>query len=260
MPARTRSRRILAERSHGGALLRVTLDAPPGNIIDIPMMEDLSRILRREGRAPSLKAILFEGAGDHFSYGVSIEDHRPERVKRMLAAFHGIFRLLARLDRVLVAAVRGQCLGGGMEIACFCHRVVAHPEARLAQPEIDLGLFAPVASLILAGRASRGVAEELCLTGRPLNGREAAEAGLVDEVADDPRRAAEEWIARSILPKSAAALGRAVSAVRLRTHRDLLEGLARVERIYLRDLMKTADAREGIEAFLARRRPVWKDR
>ena len=74
MPARTRSRRILAERSHGGALLRVTLDAPPGNIIGIPMMEDLSRILRREGRAPALKAILFEGAGDHFSYGVSIQD------------------------------------------------------------------------------------------------------------------------------------------------------------------------------------------
>ncbi len=252
--------RIIAERLHGGALLRVTLAAPPGNVLDIAMLRSLTRLLEREGRATRLKAILFDGAGGHFSYGVSVEEHRPERARAMLRSFHGLVRRLARLHRVLVVAVRGQCLGGGMELACFCHRVVAHPEARFAQPEIGLGLFPPVASLILARRAGQAVADEACLTGRSFTAREAQSLGLVDEVADDPPRAAEDWIAHQILPKSAAALSRAVRAARLRWNAEFLKDLAAVERIYLYDLMKTADAREGIEAFLAKRKPVWKDR
>lgn len=252
--------RIRVERPHGGAVLRVTLDAPPGNILDIPMIDALARALRREGRSASLRAILFEGSGDHFSYGVSVQDHRPDRARKMLRSFHGLFRLLLRLDRVLVAAVRGRCLGGGMELACFCHRVFAHPEASLAQPEIDLGVFAPVASLILARRAGQAVADEACLTGRQFGSGEALAAGLVDEVSADPRRAAEDWLARAILPKSAAALRRAVRAARASWSAAFLRDLAAVERLYLDDLMKTWDAREGIEAFLAKRKPVWRDR
>jgi len=278
--------RVIAEPLLGGAVVRLAFNAPPGNILDIPMMDDLTRALRRaaggegvaagraagtsgrrkaragggEGRAPALKAILFEGEGPNFSYGASIEDHRPARVGRMLKSFHAVFRALARMDLVLVAVVRGRCLGGGMELACFCHRVFADPGARLAQPEIDLGVFAPVASLILARRAGQPVADEACLTGRSFTAAEALEAGLVDEVAADPRHAAEEWLRAGIIPKSAAAIGLAVRAARLRWLGGFLKDLAQVERLYLRDLMRTADAREGIEAFLAKRPPVWKDR
>jgi cyclohexa-1,5-dienecarbonyl-CoA hydratase len=256
----SRRGRVIAEPLLGDAVVRIAFDAPPGNILDIPMMDDLTRALRRAARAPALKVILFEGEGPNFSYGASIEDHRPARVGRMLRSFHALFRALARIDRVLVAVVRGRCLGGGMELACFCHRVFADPGARLAQPEIDLGVFPPVASLILARRAGQPVADEVCLTGRSFTAAEALEAGLVDEVAADPRRAAEEWLRASIIPKSAAAIRLAVRAARLRWNDDFLKNLARVERLYLRDLMRTADAREGIEAFLAKRPPVWKDR
>lgn len=248
------------EETHGGSILRVTLDAAPGNILDIPTIENLGRVLKRRERSAPLKAILFDSSGEHFSYGVSIQDHRPARARRMLRSFHGLFRILLRLDRVLVAAVRGKCLGGGMELACFCHRVYAGPEARLAQPEIGLGLFAPVASLILARRSGQGVADEACLSGRTYGAEEALAAGLVDEVAADPERAAREWIERAILPKSAAALKRAVRAGRVSWRSAFLRDLASVERLYLDDLMATADAREGIEAFLARRKPAWKDR
>ena len=86
--------RICLEKMHGGAILRVTLDAPPGNILDIEMIEGLGSALRREARAARLKAILFDGSGQHFSYGVSVRDHRPARARRMLRSFHGLFRLL----------------------------------------------------------------------------------------------------------------------------------------------------------------------
>ena len=253
-------KRVASERLHGGAALRLVLDAPEGNILDIAMMEELSAAVEAAHGDPHLKAVIFEGAGRHFSYGASIQEHRPERVGAMLAAFHGLFRRLAGLDRTLIAVVRGQCLGGGMELACFCHRVFAHPRARFAQPEIELGVFAPVASLILARRAGQGVADDVCITGRTLTAREALENGLVDALAQDPRRAVERFIARHLLPRSAASLLRAVRAVRLQWNRAFLRDLAEVERLYLDDLMKTEDARAGIEAFLSKRRPDWKDR
>jgi cyclohexa-1,5-dienecarbonyl-CoA hydratase len=252
--------RIVLERSHGGVVLRVVLDTPPGNILDIATLSELGRRLSAEGSAPALKAIVFEGAGAHFSYGVSIEEHRPEKVEEMLQTFHGLFRTLLGLDRVLIAVVRGQCLGGGLELASFCHRVFAHPRARLGQPEINLGVFPPVASVILPLRCGQSAADEICLTGRTLSAREALGLRLVDEVAADPRRAAFRFIAKHLLPKSAASLARAVRAVRLRMSGAILNDLAVTEHLYLDDLMRTHDAREGIEAFLAKRTPKWKDR
>ena len=252
--------RVVLERSHDGAVLRVVLDAPPGNILDIATLSDLNRKLAAAGSAPALKAIVFEGAGGHFSYGVSIEEHRPGTVEEMLRTFHGLFRTLQRLDRVLIAVVRGRCLGGGLELASFCHRVFAHPRARLGQPEINLGVFPPAASVILPLRCGQAAADEICLTGRTYSAREALKLGLVDEVAADPGRAAGRWMVKHILPKSAAALARAVKAVRLRYGAAIDNDLAATERIYLEDLMRTHDAREGIEAFLAKRAPRWKDR
>jgi cyclohexa-1,5-dienecarbonyl-CoA hydratase len=252
--------RVVLKRSHGGAVLRVVLDAPPGNILDIATISDLNRRLSAEGSASARKAIVFEGAGGNFSYGVSIEEHRLETVEAMLRTFHALFGTLQRLDRVLVAVVRGRCLGGGLELASFCHRVFAHPKARLGQPEINLGVFPPVASVILPLRCGQAAADEICLTGRTYTAREALKLGLVDEVAADPGRAADRFIAKHILPKSAAALARAVKAARLRHGAALDSDLAATERLYLEDLMRTHDAREGIEAFLAKRAPKWKDR
>ena len=251
---------VRSESLHGGAVLRLTLQAPPGNILDIPMIERLRAALDGGGRAAGLKAILITGAGENFSYGVSVQDHRAATAGAMLRAFHGIFRALAGLDRVVVSTVRGACLGGGMELACFAHRLFAHPRSTFGQSEIKLGLFAPVGSLILARRAGQAVADEACLTGRTYDGIEARDLGLADETADDPAAAAEDWIAREILPKSAAALARAVRAARLRYNAEFLHDLEIVERLYLDDLMRTEDAREGIEAFLAKRPPSWKDR
>ncbi|PYT37256.1 MAG: hypothetical protein DMF52_03620 [Acidobacteria bacterium] len=190
--------RVVLERLHGGAVLRAILDAPPGNILDIATLSDLNRRVAAEGGSKALKAIVFEGAGPNFSFGVSIQEHRTDTVEEMLRAFHDLFRTLLRLDRVLVAVVRGRCLGGGLELASFCHRVFAHPRARLGQPEINLGVFPPLASVILPLRCGQAVADEVCLTGRTFSAREALARRLVDEIAADPRRAADRWIAKHL--------------------------------------------------------------
>lgn len=251
--------KIALEQKEGGAIWHVFLDDPKANVLDAVMTESLTGVFQDAKEASDLKVVVLEGVGDHFSFGASVEEHRPDHVEVMLRGFHGLFRTMADTSVVVLAAVRGQCLGGGLELASFAHRIFASPEARLGQPEIRLGVFAPAASVLLPERLGRPAAEDLCLTGRVLTGLEAGDLGLVDVVAEDPTDAALTYARDLLLPHSAAALRRAVRAVRLGLNRRLREDLNEIERIYLRDLMRTADATEGIEAFLEKRRPVWRN-
>jgi len=253
------TQKLQVTQSHESAVLHVRLNAPPGNILDITMIEELRAVLR-EGAEEPIKALVFEGAGAHFSYGASIEEHRADQVAQMLKRFHALFRELLAFSRPTVAVVRGACLGGGLELASFCTRVFAAPESRLGLPEMKLAVFPPLGSLLLPGRVGRSFAEELCLTGRVLDAQQAQRAHLVDQVADDPAAAAVAWIEEHLLPKSATALRFAVQAVRQTSRAAFLEGLDALERVYVSELMQTHDAQEGIEAFLEKRSPHWKNR
>lgn len=252
--------KIRVQSEKDGAILRLVLDAPPGNVLDLEMIEGLRAAVSRAGREPALKALVFEGAGHHFSYGASVPEHQPGEVDRMLPRFHDLFRDLMDLARPALAVVRGKCLGGGLEVALACNWIFASPDAQLGQPEIRLGVFAPLASLLLPERVGRANAEMLCLSGRVVAAEDALEMGLVDYVAEEPGEAAEVWIEQNLLPHSAAALHHAVLAVRCTMRESFLRGLDEVERMYLRELMRTEDAREGIAAFMEKRPPVWKNR
>ncbi len=240
-----------------GRVARVTIDGGDGrkgNVIDLPLLGALRGALAEAAR-PGVKAVLIEGAGDDFSFGASVEEHRPDRVERFLAAFHDLFRWMADVPQVRLAVVRGQCLGGGLELALACQRIVAAPGARLGQPEIRLGVFAPVASVLLPARVGQAAADDLLLTGRSVTADEALHLGLVDEVADDPLEAARAWVATHVVPLSSSSLRFAARAAHVGLAAALRDRLAEVERLYLDELMATADAVEGITAFLARRPP-----
>lgn len=247
-------REILEE----GQVWRLVLNRPKANVIDAAMTAALEAFFLEAAGTPELKAIRLEGEGAHFSFGASVEEHRPETVASMLATFHRLFRTMAEAAVPVVAVVRGQCLGGGLEVAAFAHRLIAAPGAMLGQPEIRLGVIAPAASVILPQRMGRPAAEDLCFSGRIIPAEEALALGLVDEVADDPAAAAQAWI-RTLLPHSASSLRFAVRAARLDFDRRLHEDLPEVERLYVDELMKTADAVEGIAAFLEKRRPTWRN-
>lgn len=258
MTVETAPVRTSLEENHG--LLRVTLARPKGNVLDSAMIEALRAALVERSGDPEVRAVLFDAEGNNFSFGASVEEHRPETVGSMLPAFHGLFRDLAECGRVLLAAVRGNCLGGGLELAAFCQRVFAAPGARLGCPEIRLGVFAPVASCVLPARVGQRHADDLLLTGRTVESAEALSIGLVDEISEDPAAAALAYFRAHFAGASASSLAFAVRAARSGLHREFETRLAELERVYLDGLVPTADAREGIEAFLEKREPRWRHR
>ncbi len=250
---------VRLEKAEGGAVWRVLLATPKANILDMEKSEILASIFEQAGREPGIKAVILEGEGPHFSFGASVREHLPDRCAEMLRGFHALFNGILDASVPTLAAVRGQCLGGGLELAAFCDHLVAAPDARLGQPEILLGVFAPVASLLLSERMGRGGAEDLLLSGRSLTAEEARERGLVDEIAGDPAEAAMAYARQHLLPRSASSLRWAVRAARHGFARRFRSELAELETIYLRDLMGTADAIEGLQAFLEKRPPRWRD-
>lgn len=250
---------VTIERLDDGALWRVVMGGSKGNVLDAGLTDALSAAFAEAARTPRLAAICLEGAGAHFSFGASVAEHLPGAVAGMLGRFHGMLLALVDSGVPVLAAVRGQCLGGGLELVTLCHRVFAARGATLGQPEIALGVFAPAASVVLPERIGRRHAEDLCISGRSVGAEEALAMGLVDELTDgDPADAALAWARKHVLPRSASSVRFAVRAVRTSLRARLATELPAIERLYLDDLMATSDAVEGLTAFLERRPPVWR--
>jgi cyclohexa-1,5-dienecarbonyl-CoA hydratase len=236
---------------------RITLNDPPLHILDITLLEELRDTLGsiRNDR----HALILDATGEKaFSAGASVQDHLGDRVETMLGHFHDCFRMLARLDLVTVALVRGAALGGGCELALACDFVLASDRARFGQPEIQLGVFPPVAAYQLSRQTTPRKGLELLLTGDPVDASTAERLGLVNAVfpAAEFDTRAEEWLAR-IYCQSASTLRMTKKAFRLAQSEEFEERLARVERLYLEELMQTGDANEGLNAFVEKRKPVW---
>ncbi len=243
-----------------GQVWRLTLATPKANILDQEKSLLLTSFFDQARSDATLKVIILDSEGPHYSFGASVEEHLPGRYESMIPTFHRLLYALLNAQVNVFAAIRGQCLGGGLEFVSLAHRIFAHPEARFGQPEIRLGVFPPVASVYLSERTGRGAAEDLCLSGRSIETPEAHRIGLVDQVEEDPTAAALAWAREHYLPRSAKSLRLAVQAVRHGLNRRFREELAAVEKLYLGDLMATEDALEGLTAFVEKRPPQWRDR
>src|SRR6267143_1352478 len=236
----------------------ITLDRPPLNILDISMMQALDAALERAH--PKCDFVIFQGAGPKgFSAGAEIADHTPERVEKMLSAFHAVFRRLSKTDCLKIAAVHGSCLGGGMELATFCDFVIATESAQFGQPEIKLGCFPPVAMVTLPHLIGMRAAADLILTGRKISAAESQHLGLITRVVPDSelRDASGNFLEelRDLSPRDRKSTRKTLWKLH---SADFAEQLEEVERVYLSVLMKTHDAQEGIRAFMEKRKPVWK--
>ena len=239
---------------------RIELRHPALNVIDVPMMEELAQVLSDIETRPDIAIVVFSGEGKAFSTGVDVAAHTPDRVEEMLAKFHGVIRSLVATKKVTIAAVHGYCLGGGAELAMVCDIVQTTEDAQWGFPEIKLGCYPPVACAALAAIVGQKCAAELILTGRTISGREAAQIGLASAaVAGDPNSAVEECVG-NLLQLSPAALAVTKKALYAWDSIHFDKGLARAERIYFEDLMKTSDAHEGIRAFMEKRAPKWTGR
>jgi len=245
---------------HDGALLRLRLARPKANIVDAEMIAALDGALVAYRGNNTLRGVLLDAEGPHFSFGASVEEHLPAQCARMLASLHALVLAMLEFPVPILVAVRGQCLGGGLEVALAGGLIFAAPDAQFGQPEMKLGVFAPAASCLLPYRMNQPAAEDLLFSGRSIGAEEAHRIGLVHTVFDDPQTAALAYFEQHLVGKSAASLACAVAAARAPMIRDVRQRLAEVERLYLDRLMQTRDANEGLTAFLAKRKPQWEHR
>lgn len=244
------------------AVARVILDDGKANILDSIMMKEITDFLESLKGNQDIKLITFEGAGGNFSYGASVAEHTKERAAEMLEGFHQMFFTLIGLHTPTLAKLSGQCLGGGFELPLACNFVFADRTAKIGQPEIILGVFAPPASVMLPLKIGSARADELLITGRIISADEAKSMGLINEVFDDKPAmdtATDEWISKNILRKSASSLRYATKAARASFDFFMLKHLPLFAEMYVKEMMETHDANEGINAFLEKRKPVWKN-
>src|SRR5580704_16304509 len=240
---------------------RIALHHAPLNVIDIPMMEELALTLTEIELHSDVSTLVLSGEGKAFSVGVDVAAHTPDKVQEMLAKFHAVVRALLASKKVTVAGVHGHCLGGGAELAMVCDMAYTTASAQWGFPEIKLGCYPPVACTALAALGGQKRAAELILSGRTISGTEAAEIGLANRaVADQKLAAVVDHTVKELRGLSSAALAVTKKAFYAWDAMHFDKGLARAEKIYLEELMKTEDAHEGIRAFMEKREPKWAGR
>ena len=243
-----------------GRLLRLRLSQPKSNLINATMIAALDRALADGFDIPSLGAVLIDAEGPHFSFGASVEEHLPSQCRAMLKGIHGLILRMVEAPVTILVAVRGQCLGGGLEVVLAGHLLFAAPDATLGQPEMKLGVFAPAASCLLPELVGQGRALDLLLSGRTISGADAAAIGMAHAAAADPEAAALAYFDENLKPKSASSLRYAVKAARCDYAARIRAKIELLERLYLDELMKTHDAIEGLQAFVAKRAAQWQHR
>jgi cyclohexa-1,5-dienecarbonyl-CoA hydratase len=238
----------------------ITLNRPPVNVMNIAMMEEINGVLEAWLGQKDLKVLLFNAENKCFSAGVDVGEHMGDLAPRMIGVFHRMFRLLSAYRVPTAASVFGSCLGGGCELAVFCDLVIASDDAKFGQPEIQVGVFPPIAAQLLPRIIGMKAAMELILSGKIISAEEALRMGLINKVVPAADLVGgTEAVLKPYLKLSAEVLRQTKKAILAGLMDDFEPSLKVIEDIYLNGLMKTADANEGLQAFLDKRKPVWKN-
>lgn len=263
MAEETNSPIVEATLIEDGTLLKLVLNRPKANILTLEMMNALVEALETHGTNRHLRMVFIRGAGKHFSFGASVEEHRKEQAPSMLAGFHSMIRKVAAYPVPIAALVEGSCLGGAFELILACHFVFASPGASFACPEIKLGVFPPVLAAIGAHRLGGPLAEKLIVTGDSMDAAAAEKAGLVSAIfaGENIEEELIQWYGKNMRPLSAFSIRQGTRVARIGSglFAALEEPLDRIERQYVDELLASNDGNEGITAFIERRKPVWKD-
>lgn len=253
---------IKVNEKNDGEVTEIVLGPPPANILTSGMMEEISAQIGEDVKNPHKKLIVFTGEGKHFSFGASVEEHKPENVGDMLPKFHSFIGDVINCSIPTLAKVSGMCLGGSFELVLACDLVFADESAQFAVPEIQLAVFPPVASVLLPFKCSGALSQQVILTGERFPAVEMHGRGLVNQVAESGKldEAVSTFFEKQIRPKSASSLRITKAAGSMVMAEQYRNFIGRLESLYLKDLMSTTDAVEGIQAFLEKRSPEWKDK
>lgn len=252
---------IKVEGKYGGEATEIILGPAPANILSAKMMNEISAQLKEEQKNIHKKLIIFSGEGKHFSFGASVEEHKPEQVGDMLPQFHQFIGEILNCPIPTLAKVSGMCLGGSFEFILACNLIFADEKAKFAVPEIQLAVFPPVASILLPLKIGEAISSQAILTGEQLTAEVLHDHGLVNDVSESGKldEVVSSFFEKQIQPKSASSLRFANRAGRMLLSKLYQEYIGKLEALYLEDLMATKDATEGILSFLEKRKPQWKN-
>ncbi len=249
---------IQTELRDGVATL--TLNRAPLNVLNIEMMEEINTYFEGLLKEKSLKLLVVQAAGKAFSAGVDVGEHLGDLVYKMIGVFHKMFRLMDALKVPSIAVVNGSALGGGCELALYCDMVIATEKAKFGQPEIQVGVFPPIAALVFPRMIGRKKALELILSGEIIGAQEAFALGMINKIVPEASFTEEvNGFIEKFKKLSGIVLRMTKEAALAGLNDDMDQGLKTIEKIYLDRLMKTHDAMEGLKAFLEKRKPTWKD-
>jgi len=244
-----------------GCVAFLTLNRPPLNILSLAMIRELAEKLEVLAGQTSLKALVLASNGKAFCAGVDVADHLPDRVESMIREFGTLFTRLRTFPVPTIAIVQGTVLGGGTELAVACDLVLAGSSARFGQPEIKLGVFPPLAAALFPHLIGYQQAARLLFSGETIAATEAAQLGLITfAVADEEVTPRLEQLLNQFRELSVAALRLTKRALLYGAEQGVERALPWIEDLYLTELMATADAGEGLRAFLEKRQPAWADR
>jgi cyclohexa-1,5-dienecarbonyl-CoA hydratase len=244
-----------------GKVVSLVLSRPPLNVLNIAMMKEINAALADIARHSQARVLVIKAEGKAFSAGVDVAEHTADKVEQMMNEFHEMFELLSRIRMPIIAAVDGAALGGGCELAIFCDMIVASERAKFGQPEIKVGVFPPIAAVILPWLIGRNRALEFLMSGDNLTAIEAERIGLVNKVfpVDGFEERVNEFVGK-ITAQSKVILQMTKRAVDGALGRPAMDAIERATGLYMGEMMSTEDAQEGLNAFLEKRQPVWRDR
>ncbi len=239
----------------------ITLDRPPANALSIAMIEEIQTAVEQASSDAS-GALIITGAGQFFAAGADVKEMAEIKggdIENVVKRGQEAFQRIAECPKPTIAAVNGLAIGGGNELAMACDFRVAADSARFGQPEVSLGLIPAYGG---TQRLTRLVgisrAKELILTGNMISAQEALRIGLVNRVVPggEEMRAARD-IARTILQRAPLAVRASKAAIDRGATMTLRDGLEQERREFM-SVAGSEDLREGIEAFIGKRQPVFR--
>ncbi len=251
---------VQVNEKFNGNVTELVIGPAPANIVSEAVMGELTIELEKVAKDPNKKLVILTGAGDQFSYGAAVAEHTPDKCDSMITKFNKFIGKILTCPVPVLARVRGNCLGGAFEVVLACHFIFAEKKASFAFAEIKLGVFPPPGSILLPLIVGDKIASQMVLTGSAKSAEELKNYNLINEMSDDAEaldKAIDAFITKRIMPLSASSIRIASEAVRIDIIKRYKEHIADVEKLYLKKLMSTHDAVEGIASFMDKRPPNW---
>jgi enoyl-CoA hydratase/carnithine racemase len=254
---------LLEERSDG--VLRLTLNRPEArNALSIELMTALLEALGRAAGEANDRVVVIAGAGPAFCAGHDLrelrQDPRRETSQHIFALCSELMLAIVRLPNPVIAEVHGVATAAGCQLVATCDLAIAAEEARFATPGVNIGLFCSTPMVALSRAVGRKAAMELLLTGELIDAARARSLGLVNRVVprEELRRTVDE-LGQQIAGKSALIVKIGKEAFYRQAELDLAAAYRYTAEVMTTNML-SEDAGEGIDAFLAKRPPIWQDR